>query len=462
MQIRSRDPAPAYILLPTRRGTGRGEMRTVGRDRLSDLGYAVGTFAAGCFLIAIDLAGWSADAWLSVPRWWHAVPLAVGCAAMLVKRAHPVPALGVGAVAFAVDLAMGGSLGMLLVLWDLLYACGLFAGAMARRWVAGVVLAVVLVGAVAVGETQRDLRAFVLGLIQLGALLGVPLWWAANVRQKSELAELSARRADLEAQRAADAERIAELREQEAVQRERAAMARDLHDVVSSHVSAAALHAGAALAAPPDTERDRAALETVRASCLASLSEMRSMIMLLRADPVLAPPRLSGLADLVGAVEASGAVVHLDLPRDWQSSARELPAATDHAGYRIVQEALANATKHAPGAPVSVAVDLTDRAVLLTVANPTSGGSGVDHPALSAGTGLVSMRERAEALGGTLRAGATGDGGSACWAVTAVLPLAGLPVDAGSRLPGGAERWDTGEAEGSGTGGAEGSGTGGR
>ena len=265
------------------------------------------------------------------------------------------------------------------------------------------------------------------------------MWWADNVRQKTELASLERARADgaakaveLERERAADHARLAESQRSQAVQSERAAMARDLHDVIASHLSAIAIHSGATLAAPRDGERDRAALKQVRASAVESLTEMRAMIDLLRADvsrdEIPAPGRVAGVRSLVDAAVAAGSDVTFDVDArlsdaDAGAPSSVVPAAVGQAVHRIAQEALTNTRKHAPGEPVTVLLALDEAASLcrLTVTNATALEPAVlDEPALRAGTGLLSMRERAEVLGGSFRAGLEGPGN---WVVEAEIPV---------------------------------------
>ncbi|MBE9939523.1 histidine kinase, partial [Cellulosimicrobium cellulans] len=322
----------ARAAAPGRSGRWRaaaGSLRGVWRieDRRNDLFSAATTFVLGWVLLEVGLVGIVRASFVVEPphAWWRVALLGVGCLLILVKRAHPILALLGGVVVTAVDLRWGGSLALMLVLWDLLYAAALWSRPRARAWLWGVAATVVAVGAVGAGEATRDVRDFVYMGLQLSALLLVPMWWATNVRTTSELAEVageradlaareaeaSARTADLERQRASDLERIAQLDRHEAVRAERAAMARDLHDVIASHLSTIAIHSGAALALPPDAAKDRAALEQVRASAVASLDEMRSMILLLRTegrheasgapDAVVAPGRLAGLDTLLDA-----------------------------------------------------------------------------------------------------------------------------------------------------------------
>jgi signal transduction histidine kinase len=366
---------------------------------------AAGTFVFGLALNLLGLTGvWPfTDGSVPAAAWWHTAFLAIGCAAMLGKRRHPMVALVVGLLAVAADLAIGGSVGIVLVLFDLLFSAGLFATARARTALMTAVFVTIGTAAVVGGLATADARVMVMIGLQLTGLLVVPLWWAANLRQQRQLGELNAARA-----------------RREAIDSERSAMARDLHDVIASHLSTTALHSAAALALPADAERDRAALRAVRASSLAALEEMRTMIMLLRADggaangEVVAAARLERLPELVAQARATG----LDVTLDGLNPA-DVPALVDQAGYRIVHEALANARKHAPGCQVRVALGVADDHLVVTVTNTVTKPAPLGHDALSAGTGLWSMAERAAHLGGEVTAGPDGQ----MWRVRAILPL---------------------------------------
>ncbi|NEE03345.1 ATP-binding protein [Phytoactinopolyspora halotolerans] len=403
------------------------------------------------------------------PEWWHALTFAGVTAAVAIERAHPAAALVVGSVVAAADIGIGGSLSVLIMLWEILYSYGMNGSVKGRRIVTTVVVVMVGAGAVAGTVADGDISVGVLVGLQLGAVFGMPLWWASNVRQKSELAELAAqradleaRRADLEAQRAADIERIAELRRSEAVQAERARIARDLHDAIASRLSTVAIHSAGALAAPGRDQQP--VLQTVRAEALEALREMRTMITVLRSGPedgagdhasgvaleTVAPGGVERLNDLVEASRWIGLRTRLVLPPDWEETRVSAPVAVAQAAYRIIQEALANASKHAPGGEATVRLQNDDDELLIVVENtlPEAPASHADDdPALSAGVGLVTMRERAESLGGRFSAGPWRGGGigdaayaaergadrpggaasqvPAMWRVEAVLPLCG-------------------------------------
>ncbi|SFW79503.1 sensor histidine kinase [Amycolatopsis australiensis] len=220
-------------------------------------------------------------------------------------------------------------------------------------------------------------------------------------------------------ERAEEAERTRTLLADQAVFAERRRIAREMHDVVAHRVTAVALQAGALSLRAPD-ERTGQAAETIRATSAVALDELRGILRVLRDDAPAAdagPGVLASLEDLVGEVAATGARVELTLPDP-------LPAVPDQVGravYRVVQESLTNAAKHAPHAAVEVrlavsgdrlAVEVTNR---LTPHRSTVPGSGY---------GLVGMRERVELAGGDLRTGPTGDGRFQVLARFPVGPLA--------------------------------------
>ena len=395
-------------------------------SRRGTVGSALILFVLGVAAWALGLHGiWTVPDWLGTgpaADEWHLVTLTVATSAVLLQRVHAAITFGVGIAMVVVDTALGGSVGMLIVHWELLLGVGLSGSLRIRRLMTGVV-AVVVAGAVVVALlTERDLQLGVVTGIQFLALLGLPLWWAASIRQKSDLA-------DLEARRAADLERIGELRRTEAVQAERSAVARDLHDAIASRLSTIAMRSAAGLTTPEGDQN--AALRVVRSQALEALGEMRSMIVVLRSEthrsaqgtPVMVVGGLEHLDELVSAARTAGLRVGIDVPGRWTDATEALPVAVGQACFRITQEALANAAKHAPKSEVRIALSDDGTEVRTVIENSLTGGAAVDHPTLSAGTGLVIMRERAEALGGWFRAGPDETG--AVWRVEARLPLPG-------------------------------------
>lgn len=438
-----------------------GRWRAARATGTTDRADAVALLVLGLVLLALDVGGVGpTERVLDVPgpRWWQAGLLLVAVLLLGVKRVRPVAVL-LGVVALAVaDTLLGGGLGMYLVLFDALFAVAVHATVRARRATQGVVGAVVTGAAVAgalAGWSARDVVQLVLVTV---AMFLTPFWWGGDVRRTEELARSEAQRADLERQRADlereradlaaahadDAARIAALDRASAVQDERTRMARDLHDAVAGHLSAVAIHAEAALAGGPDATRDRTALRAVRGAALDALTEMRAMILVLRAgadaDDVPAPPGLDRVAALDVDVDPA------TLPA--------VGAAVGQTAYRIVQEAVTNAHKHGSGRPVlslrtdGVTLHLEVRSALRpddddlapgdargrapasvgAVADGTgsaaapAGVVGGPAPAAvlpSSSTGLTTMRERAATLGGTVTAGP--DGGA--WVVRVALPL---------------------------------------
>jgi signal transduction histidine kinase len=216
---------------------------------------------------------------------------------------------------------------------------------------------------------------------------------------------------------AAQTERAELERARRAVLEERTRVARELHDVVAHHMSLIAVRAETAPYRLSDlSEPVRAEFGSLSDVAREALTEMRRLLGVLRQDQAaeLAPqPQLSELSALVDAARQSGVSVELSVP----SALGQVPPGVALCAYRIVQEALSNASQHAPGAAVTVSVDHDARAVLLRVANGPGGPARNEH---EPGHGLTGMRERVALLGGSLSAAAAPDGG---FVVSAVLPL---------------------------------------
>nr|WP_051886031.1 histidine kinase [Streptomyces hygroscopicus] len=247
--------------------------------------------------------------------------------------------------------------------------------------------------------------------------------------------ELAARIEDLTRSRRHADELIAE----QVLATERARLAREMHDVVAHQVSLISLQAGAVQISAEDAKA-REGARTIRELSVRTLDELRHMVGILRAaggdhEELTPQPRL---ADLPRLIELSA----LDVRYETDGAARRQghPEAVERAAFRIVQEALTNVRKHAPGARVTVRVDAPEaedagapeapgspetpggarrrapgeeetRGLRIEVRNGPPDASAVAPGLPSGGHGLVGLRERAQLLGGTLEAGPTEEGG---------------------------------------------------
>jgi signal transduction histidine kinase len=214
-----------------------------------------------------------------------------------------------------------------------------------------------------------------------------------------------------EQQRISDAERA-----RRALLEERTRIARELHDVVAHHMSVIAIQAEAAPYRPP--QEAARSFATIRATATEGLEELRRVVGVLRAegaeDDPGPQPTLDRLDDLVATVEAAGLTVTVAVT----GTPRPLPPGVELSAYRIVQEALSNAMRHAPGSDVRVELAYHPTRLELRVVNGPARAQPRHIP--GAGHGIPGMRERAAMLGGELAAGLRPDGG---YVVTAVLPV---------------------------------------
>jgi signal transduction histidine kinase len=207
---------------------------------------------------------------------------------------------------------------------------------------------------------------------------------------------------------------------EQAKTQERNRIARELHDVIGHTLVVSLLHVQSARLAvehdPADAARALAEAERLGRECLA---EVRITVGMLREDdtpegggPIKPLPGIDALPALVKRFRSAGADITLTVDGD----TGRLPATTGLAVYRIAQEALTNAVKHAPDSPTELRLTVDAERVTLTADSMAEPGTGT-------GLGLVGMRERAESLGGSCAAGPGGRG----WLVRAALPVAVSP-----------------------------------
>jgi signal transduction histidine kinase len=250
------------------------------------------------------------------------------------------------------------------------------------------------------------------GLSSVGPLLLVvaAVLIAESTRTRSEAI------AALDATQEAMAESV---REQTAME-ERARIARELHDIVAHHLSVIAVQSETARLTSPRLSADaRGRFEAIAATARDALTETRRLLGVLREDvggeaDRTPQPGLDQLGELIDTARDAGANIRLIL----QGKVVPLPAGIDLAAYRILQEALTNARRHAAGADVDVEVAYGNDALQLRVRDY---GPGPADGELAAGHGLVGMRDRASIAGGTFSCGSAEGGG---FVVDVTLPIA--------------------------------------
>ncbi|MDV9171907.1 histidine kinase [Streptomyces sp. W16] len=218
--------------------------------------------------------------------------------------------------------------------------------------------------------------------------------------------------------------------------RERQRIAQDMHDSLGHQLALIAVHTGALEVDRDLTDGQREVVGVLREASVAAMHELREAVGILHdgtpdrareheADPEPAARGVAGIADLVAASRSPRSVVELRLTGD----ARPLTPAADHAAYRIVQEALTNALKHAPGASIAVELRYEPDSLVVEVANgpiPVTTGGG-RHTVVSGGQGLTGLQERARLVGGMVHTGSTAEGGFRVAGVLPYGPPAGTP-----------------------------------
>ncbi|MEO5316988.1 histidine kinase [Arthrobacter sp. CC3] len=335
------------------------------------------------------------------------VLLLAGPAALSLRRRRPAAMLPAAAAATILYLAAGYPWGPVLLSLALAIV---FSAAAGRRWqtwtVAGICAAALAAFFMAGGDEGALIRA-IAGTSWLVIL--VLLGEGARLRHE----------------RLAERRRQRESREQAARDEYRLALARDIHDVVAHSLSLINVRASVALhLGDRDPEQFRPALEAIKTASKESLDEVRQLLGVLRDDAPLRPaagPGLRKLPELAENARRTGLDVKLDIRTDPDTGGP--PAAAEEAAYRIVQEALTNVVRHAGAGRAAVVVDVPadgPDAGRLTVTVDDDGRGAAGAPE---GNGLRGMRERAAALGGTVRVLPLNPG----WRVQAVLPLGSHP-----------------------------------
>jgi signal transduction histidine kinase len=365
------------------------------------------------FALAVGAAGVWTDA-KHAPGWLIAINVLVGlaaCGALWVRRDHPL-AVGLGAVSVSAFAGMAGGAAVVGIFTVAIYCQPRRAlQLMVFSFATSAVYAALYTGA---------------GTYRIGDLLAgiafsiIAAAWGLFVRARRELVlSLHERNRQLHAEQ--------EMRVQDAQRAERDRIAREMHDVLAHRISLLSLHAGALEYNPNATPEEIArAAQVIRISAREAQEELREVIGVLRADvadqPLAAPqPTIADLPALVEESRRAGMSVVLECA----IGGDELPQTLGRTVYRLVQEALTNVRKHAPGQLVTIeVVGKPDESVRVIVTNrPPVGGAESGRrrqpTQVGSGTGLIGLGERVTLTGGTLEHGALPDGG---FRLTAELP----------------------------------------
>ncbi len=392
----------------------------------------IGGLLAGTLLDALVLRSWlvlaEGTAATAVLLWRRRRPTAVFAT---VATLTAVRVLALIAAPGAPTLILAHDLAGLVAMYSVVK----FAPRLRDGWLAG---AVMVAGSLVVAV--RTVGGA--GAIVAGALLStiVAAVWLFGLSERNRWLFVAGLQ-----ERAVTAERERDQRARLAVARERASIARELHDIVAHSLSVMIVQAdGARYALDRDPDLARAALETVAGTGREALDEMRRLVAVLRGtgggggtgggDAAVDRPR-AGLDQLTTLAERAR-VAGLEVTVDVVGEQPRMPAGVELALYRIVQEAVTNAIKHA-GAGTAVQLRMTYRpdAVEVRVRDDGAGrGDGRVEPSglPGGGNGLVGLRERVAVYEGTFSAGAQLDGG---WLVQARVPLPAPPSRSAVRLP---------------------------
>ncbi|WP_427921633.1 sensor histidine kinase [Streptomyces sp. cg40] len=243
-------------------------------------------------------------------------------------------------------------------------------------------------------------------LLSAFVLLGVAVW---QIRREA--------RQEMTAQQTVTAHE----RSRRTLLEERTTIARELHDVVAHHMSVVAIQAEAAPYRvenpPPELER---AFVTIRENAVAALTELRRVLGVVRAEDYEAPdapqPTLADMDALLANVRDAG----LSVEKAVTGAVRELPQGVELSAYRIVQEALSNTLRHAPGASARVEIGYVLGGLGLRIVNGPMPEPSLVKPSPGAGHGITGMRERVSMLNGEMTAAPADDGG---YEVTVFLPV---------------------------------------
>ena len=338
--------------------------------------------------------------------------LGLGAAAALVaRRRAPGVTLAVSGALALVLLHIDASAGATAVIAP---AVALYSLALQRGRKAQLMAAFAAIAAVILADALHSGSPTLLQTIGHALLVAIPLLAADVHRTRHAYVELLREQLEL-------AERTREQEAERRAEQERMRIARDLHDVVAHTLTTINVQAAtAAHLIDSNPAHARAALETIEDSSRGAIGELRAILGVLREAgdgeaPRVPTPGLNDVADLVRRTREQGLDVDIDLIGE---PPERVPEAVSLAAFRIVQESLTNARRHAAGAPVRVRLSFEASGLNLAVEN--GAGMSSQTNGTKPGVGIVGMRERASAIGGTLRAGRLPGG----FRVDAELPYA--------------------------------------
>ena len=341
------------------------------------------------------------------PEWFIAVDLLVGavsCIALWWRRKYPVALAAAMVVAGAVSSAAGAAA-----------AIAFFSLAVHRpfRVVAPLSLAVIATQPIYLAIFPQQDVPYAVNFALSVLIIGVVVMWGMFVRARRQLVTTLRDRAER-------AESEQHLRVEQARTHERARIAREMHDVLAHRISLLSLHAGALEFRPdaPPEEIARAA-GVIRSSAHQALEDLRAVIGVLREDPDGADPERPQptLADLPALIDESRAA-GMRVTYTWAVAPEVVvPEGLGRNAYRIVQEGLTNARKHARGSAVDVAVDgAPGDGLTIEVRNRLPVGAFVGAEIPGTGVGIIGLAERASLAGGRLEHGRTETGDYRLWA----------------------------------------------
>ncbi len=384
-------------------------LRDLARSEQAALDAVLATALLVAALISLggDIAGTSSPRTVG---WVGYLLVVLGVAPYYVRRRWPLPVLVAAAAPVVAMTALGVTPGVL--------GAGMFiacytVGAWSSRpaLVAGAVLVATML--VAIHLAWPD-RLSYLQLVENIVLFTTSFVLGEATRARREASALAAARAEL-----------LELHQEELARQrvtdERLRLARELHDVVAHSLGVIAVQAGVGahvMDAEPDEARH--ALEAIAETSRESLTEVRALLGVLRGDEVDYAPQ-PGLADLDALIDRTRrAGVAVDCRRD--GAGGTLPEGLDRAAYAVLQEALTNVVRHAPGARAEVLVESGPERLVLEVVDD-GGSAGMATPS-EGGSGLAGMRERVRVWGGQVETGPRPGGG---FGVHVVLPRVTAP-----------------------------------